>query len=323
MSVLTAQMAVLFGCMLFITPDSGQLYAPQEDHAANPSYEGYHTVIGCREGFLAAGTGGRIDHFSVSGKLTGSEEFTGEVFNGLLLHDRDILAAGEHGSILVFTDQGGWRKMESGTREHIHSLTRFKDRIIAGADGGQLVLGDMNQAFKMINLPVKGNIVSVSAGAAACFGVTDEGEIIRSGDGIHWDILDFNRMYSAYYGTCRFTRVLATDTRVAVAGVRQDGSPVLFFSHLGGVWTERPLSFTDERGHTGFLTGTPNDIFYDAKSDQFFLACSRGEMLLLPSCTQCNELMVVSPYDLKGMAGSENTLAIAGGNFLIKTIDIR
>jgi hypothetical protein len=313
-------LVVLFWCRVFLPADMGGVSVLQEDPAAKSSCEGYHAVIGCGEGFLAAGSGGKIDRFSVAGKLTGSEEFPGEVFNGLLLHDRHILAAGEHGSMLVFSEQGGWRKVESGTRENIRSLTRFRGMVIAGADGGQLVLGDMNQAFKMIPLPVKGNIVSVSAGASACFGVTDAGEILRSGDGIHWDVLDFNRMYSGYYGSCRFTRVLATDARVAVAGVRQDGSPVLFFSHLGGVWTERPLSYKDDQGHTASLTGTPNDILFDAPGDRFFLVCSGGKMMMLPSCTQCNELTDLSPYDLQGIAGSGNTLAIAGENFLMKTI---
>lgn len=286
-------------------------------------YEGYRAVIAYQDGFLAAGSDGRIDWISGSGQITRSERYPEVVFNALLVYNQTLIAAGDHGTILVSTGDGILKKIDSGTSKNINSLTMFREIVIAGADGGNIVWGDLNGPFHVTSLQVNGDVVSVSAGATACFGVTDEGEIIKSDNGINWDIFDFNSVYSDYYGTCSFIKVLATENKIAVTGINGDGSPVLFFSHLGGVWTERHLSYTDDKGATGFLTGAPNDIFFDKPGDQFFLICNEGQMMLLPSCTQCNELKVVTAVDLRGIAGNENTILIAGEHFYFETLNLR
>ena len=285
--------------------------------------EGYRVVIACQDEFLAAGSGGRIDWISGSGLITRSESYTGEVFNALLSYNRMLIAAGDHGTILVSRDGGSMQKMDSGTRKNLNTLALFRGIVIAGADGGNMVWGDLNGPFHTISLPVNGDVVSVSAGAKECFGVTDEGEIIRSDNGIKWDIFDFNSVYSDYYGRCSFTKVLATENRIAVAGVKSDGSPVLFFSHLGGVWTERYLGYKDDQGAYGLLTDIPTDIFFDKPGDRFFLICNGGRMMVLPSCTQCNELRVVAAVPLRGIAGNENTILIAGEHFYYETFNLR
>lgn len=283
--------------------------------------EGYRTVIRYGDEFIAAGSGGQIDWISVSGRKTRSEIFPEESFNCLLEYNQMVIAAGERGSILISKGKGIFRKVESGTARNINSLAVFNGIIIAGADQGEIITGDVIGAFKKNKLDLKGNIVSVTSRISDCYGVTDKGEIIHSADGIKWSITDFNKVYAGYYKPCYFTKVLVTENRIAVTGVNNDGSPVLMFSSQGSVWTERPLNYTDDQGMAGYLADTPNDIIYDDMGDQFFLACSRGKLMKLPSCSQCNRLAVLSGEDLEGMSNIGNNLMIVGGNFIIRSVN--
>ncbi len=312
---------ILLGCSLIILTGAGN--ARTDRNPGFSRWEGYRTIIEYHNGFLAAGSGGRIDWISSSGKVIRSERFPDEDFNCLLIQDRQVVAAGDHGSILVSSDDGEWQKMESGTGKNIHSLASFNGMILAGADNGLVLCCGKNGTFDSIPLPLKGNIVSLSARPADCYGVTDAGEIIRTRDGMNWDVLDFNQKYSGFYGTCYFRKVLVTENRIAVAGVRDDGLAVLFFSHLGGVWTERSLSYTDNLGKTNYLTNAPNDILYDKLEDEFFLACDEGKLIRLLSCTQCNILIILSGDDLEAITGNGGNLVITGENFFLQTMNFR
>jgi hypothetical protein len=285
--------------------------------------EGYRSVIRYKDGFIASGTGGRIDRISVSGKLLKSEVFPGESFNCMLSDDQMIIAAGDNGTILIAPEGEIFRKIESCTDKNINSLTLFNKKIIAGCDQGEIISGDAGGFREKTHLEVKGNIVSVSAGKNDCFGVTDEGEIIHSSDGISWDIFDFNEFYAGFYEPCHFTRVLVTDNHIALAGIRNDGSPVLMFSSGGKVWTERKLNYTDEQGMQGFLQESPCDIFYFPPEEQFFLVFGKGKLMELMPCPHCNDLAVIAEEDLTGISGNENTLMIVGDNFYIKALNLR
>lgn len=284
--------------------------------------EGYRSVIRYGDGFIATGSGGHIDWISPEGRKTRSEIFPGENFNCLLEYDHRVVAAGENGSILVSSGKKIFMKMESGTVRNINSLAVFRGLIIAGADNGEIITGDGSGSFKKNQLGLKGNIVSVSARESECFGVTDKGEIIHTWDGSKWEITDFNKVYAGYYKPCYFTAILVTDNRIAITGIRNDGSPVMMFSTRGGVWTERILNYTDDQGIIGYLSDSPNDISYYEQGDEYYLACSNGKLLKLPSCSQCNKLIVLSDKNLEGISIIENNLMIVGENYLIRDLNL-
>jgi hypothetical protein len=279
--------------------------------------EGYKCLIRQGEGFIAAGTGGKIDWISVSGKIIRSEVFPGESFISLLEYDNKIIAAGERGTLIISSGNGIFRKVESGTVRNINSLAVLNGLIIAGADQGEIITGDGIGPFKKTRLALKGNIVSVSARSTECFGVTDQGEIIHTRNGSDWEITDFNKMYAGYYKPCFFTAVLVTENRIGVTGIRNDGSPVMMFSNKGGVWTERILNYTDESGINGNLKEKPYAIAYHEPADEYYIACSDGKIISLPSCSQCNKLLVLSGADLEGISCSEKNLVVVGENFYI------
>lgn len=284
---------------------------------------GYTEITNYDEGFIAVGSGGRIDRISVSGKIIESEEYPGENFNSLISDNKMIVVAGDKGILRISTGDGSFRKLNIRSGRDINSLTFFNGKFIAGADKGLIISGDPRSSFIETQLNLKGNIVSVSSGRADCYGVTDEGEIIHSTDGINWDITDFNLVYAGYYKNCYFTSVLVTENRIAVAGVNIDNLPVVLFSSKGTVWTDRPLDYDNHLGERTLLDEEPNGLIYDDLGDQFFLICNNGKLLKLPSCSHCNELEVISSEDLEGIIFSDDTMVIVGENFSIRSINIR
>jgi hypothetical protein len=322
---------LLIGCFILILPvnsrpniiDNEELLYSFSLQGNKQDSGGYKAIARYEDGFIAAGTDGRIDRITVSGAVIKSEKFPGEKFNCIISDGKKVIAGGDRGILLLSFEKGIFRKVDSNTKENINSLSLFRGIIIAGTDHGEIISGDGEGSFKRTRLPLKGNIVSVSARESDCFGVSDEGEIIHSVDGIKWDIIDFNKVYSGYYKTSYFTKVLVTDNRIAITGIHNDGSPVLILSTLGNVWTERPLIYTDDQGYKNVLEETPNDIIYNDSEDQFYLACSKGKVMQLPACNQCNKLAVISEENLMGISFNDNTIVIVGGNFLIKAVSLK
>lgn len=326
---------VLVGSFLMLNPLSRMHLVSGSDSVANqdsssvmPNFHekinrstGYKAIIRYKDGFLAAGTEGRIDWISASGKIVKSEKIAGENFNCLLSDNLRNIVAGDRGSILISSNKGPFRKVNSGTDKNINSITLFNGIILAGTDEGEILSGNGKGIFNISFPAVNGDIVSLSASGLYCYGVTNEGEIIHTTDGINWDVFDFNEVYAGYYKPCFFTKVLVTEKQIAVAGVRDDGSPVLMFSNQGKVWSERTLNYIDEQGMQGYLTELPNDIFYDNSRDLFYLACDKGSVMQIPSCSHCNKLAQLSSENLSGISGDSNTLMIVGAHFYAKTIN--
>jgi len=198
-------------------------------------------------------------------------------------------------------------------------LALFQGTILAGTDEGAILSGDGKGAFRRTYLAVNGNIVSLSARKSDCFGVTDQGEIIRTTDGTNWVVFDFNQEYAGFYKPCSFSVVLATDKQIAVAGIQDDGSPALMFSTQGNVWSVRTLNYTDDQGVPGYLEDTPNGIFYDSVRDLFFMACTNGKLMKIPSCSHCNKLAQITSGQLSSISGNNNTLIVVGASYFVQT----
>lgn len=285
--------------------------------------EGYSGITRYGNDFIAAGSDGRIDRISLSGQIIRSDKFSGEKFNCIASDGDMVIVAGDNGIVIISTDGKSYSKVESGTEKNINSITFFNTTIIAGADGGEIITGDTHNPYRQMHPGVRGNVVSVSAGISACYGVTNEGEILHSHDGAEWEVFDLNKAYRGYYQPGHFTRVLVTEDIIVVTGFRDDGKPLMMFSSQGKVWTDRILNYTDDREMQGSLSDKPNDIFYDKANDQFFMACSKGSLMKLPSCQHCNSLAVLTSDDLTGISANGNVLMVVGGNFFIKALNIK
>lgn len=288
--------------------------------SGNDTSQGYSDVTKYEDGFIAVGVNGRIDRISASGVILKLQDFTEMRLNCVLTHDNQIIVAGDHGNMLISYDHSDFIKTDCGTDNTINSLTLFNNTVIAGANRGEILIGTDKGEFKSIQLKLKGDVVSVSANAAYCYGVTNAGEIIHTADGINWNIFDFNQEYKGYYQPCNFTSILVTEQVIAVTGVKDNGQPVFMFSNMGKVWSERILTYKDEQGMQNYLTDSPNDIFYDRFTQQFYLVCDNGKLMILPTCSHCNKVAMLSAHNLAGISGNSELLMIVGDSFYIKPL---
>jgi hypothetical protein len=283
---------------------------------------GYQAIASLGDEFIAVGSDGRIDRISSSEKVLKTDLIDGENFNCVLADNQKIIVAGDHGSIYISLDKGAFRKVNSESKNNINAITQFRGFVIAGTDEGIILSGDGKNSFRKTFIAVNGNIVALSAINSDCYGVTDEGEIIHTIDGVNWDVFNFNEVYAGFYKPCSFTSILVTKNRIAVTGVRNDGSPVLLFSTQGNVWTDRTLNYTDDQGSAYFPTDAPNSIYYDIDLDLFFLVFNKGKLMKIPSCSHCNKLIQVSTENLAGISGNSKALMIVGENFNVKAISL-
>ena len=148
-------------------------------------------------------------------------------------------------------------------------------------------------------------------------GVTNAGEILKSFDGIHWEIKDYNKTYTGYNKRSKFKKILAVQNNIVIIGVHEDGSPSILFSTMGNVWAERLPVYQDDRGKFSCLKNEPNGITYDPGRSQFILACDQGELFSLPECTKCNRYTKISERDLNAIIYTNDCLLIAGDDYSV------
>jgi hypothetical protein len=302
-------------------PEPSAFFVFSEKRSIPNENKGYRDIVAYNDQFLAVGTDGRIDCISKSGEITPINNTLTKDLNGVIYTNQTIIAVGNEGTILFSSDGKTCSKKESGTDKNINSITTFKGNLIASADDGTLLVMESGNRWKQIQLPLEGDVVSISSGSSLCIGVTNKGEIIKTSDAINWEIFDYNKEYVGYNKPCSFKEVLITHNRIVIIGQHEDGSPVVLFSSFGSVWTERAVNYTDEHGMIQWVTNQPNDICYDAAGDQFFLVCNNGELLILPSCVKCNKSFTVSEYNLNGIMCLENTLMIVGDDYTVNVVE--
>lgn len=278
------------------------------------SINDYHALIGCVGGFLAADSEGRLDWFTSQGDLTNSLKVASVGLNALLQHQGSLFVAGDSGTLLISSDTKTFRKLTLGSHATLFSLASFHNRILVGSEQGLLLVGDLKDSFQPVSLALEGNIVSLSATEKRCFGVTDKGEILYSTEDNQWKIIDFNTYYKGYYKPCRFTSILVTEHQIAIAGVNEDGTPALYLSAEGTIWSERTLNFSNEQQANAFLEEQPVSMSYDALEDQLLLVCNGGVIMKIPSCSHCNQRITVSTKNLAALAQRENNWLVVGSD---------
>lgn len=290
--------------------------------AGTPEDSGYRDIVVAGGKILAAGSEGRIDYYEAARSAASFSLSYKKNINSVISLDGLTCAAGDGGMFLISEDGREFKSINTGTTNNIKGMTFFRNLLIAVADKGTILVSSDGASFGLIQALVKGNLVSVDSNDSFCIAVTDAGEILKSEDGLNWKVTDFNKEYKGYYQQSIFEKVLVTDDRIAIAGSHADSSPAIYFSSSGSVWNERSLNFEDERGQFNMLESQINDIAYDPGENVFILACDNGLLMILPSCSKCNELIKVSENNLNAICLSGGKIVVAGESFFLKELSL-
>lgn len=281
---------------------------------------GYRATVAHAEGYLALDSAGIVDWVLQDGAVYKTATLPATDLRCVLSTPESIVVGGANGALFVSKNNESFTRVDCKTDFTQHSLALFNDKVLIGSDQGMLYSYDKHGVVTSIQLPLKGNIRSLCARPTDCFGVTDEGEIIRSTDGKEWTVFDFNEYYKGYYDASSFTRVASSDDRIFVTGTKQNGEPIVIFSSEGTVWVERTVTYNDEQGRITTLETPIYDMAYDINTDLFVLTCANGLLMTIPSCSHCNKAFYLSYDHLTGVARNKETFLIVGTNGFRRTL---
>jgi hypothetical protein len=150
-----------------------------------------------------------------------------------------------------------------------------------------------NDTEKVVGIACIGNTIFV---------LTAYGTILSSSNECkEFTAMDFNGTYSLYYEQTRFTCICASGNSIFIAGTHDDGSPAVYTSTAGNIWSERTLTYT-ESGQTQALDKQPLCLAYDARMDRFVLGCTNGYLFYLPGCSHCNAIEKKADSDIRAVA---------------------
>ena len=200
--------------------------------------------------------------------------------------DSQYLAAGE---FLAWLDEDGNILRTKPLERTLTALVDCSGSLYALDTEGLLLFeldGD-GHFIGLESLPAQGRLRGLAADGDALWAVTDAGEILHRNGASGWTVLDFNAQYDGYYPSMEFWAVAAGGGSIMVAGITPGGTPAVFTSSRGTVWSERSLDYS-EMGSTFSFTALPMALSYDSVQDRFYLLGSDGEVLALPGCSHCN-----------------------------------
>ena len=262
----------------------------------------YKAVIPYMGYFAAAGETGKIDFFSADGSLKKTVELpSATVINDVYVF-RNCLVAAADGLLAVYDGEGLKSIPVDGDAV---SLTVFRDRLVIGLNtrsgAAVMIFNSLDDIPQVVPLEVKGSLAALSAGLQFCSGVTLEGEIIRTADLESWSVLDFNSQYQGFYPRMSFSDIETGMDNLAVIGTTDTGSPAMFISSQGSVWSYRELSYSASQGSYN-LEEEPYSVIYDYLADQYLLLCSGGVIFSVPACAHCNKLQKINANELKSLA---------------------
>ena len=164
--------------------------------------------------------------------------------------------------------------------------------------------GKFSQKCSGMTVSNSARVVGVAISRDNILILTDSGTILSTKDFDDFSSLDFNSIYSGYYDEVQFCAVAASDNYFYIAGVYRNGMPAVFTSATGKVWSERTLSYTENRENLE-LEQQPLGLAYDRYMDRFVMACTDGYVFYMPGCSHCNSIERKSYRDIGAVGFNE------------------
>jgi len=286
--------------------------------AASGAYAGYTAAAYTDGGFLAAGTGGRVDRVA-DGKTVSLKSGVSADLAGIWTDGSGALLCGAGGTVLEYAG-GGLRTLRSGGGD-LTGITKFGGLTIASAKNGKLLVSQDGEAWETVKLPTERDIVSVAADGQYAMALTAETDVFLSADGRTWTHDNYNDTYRGLCEACVFTKALAFGDSLFVLGHKtaDPGVPVILYTETGEVWMTKTLAAIDGEAPEKAWPLTIGGM--TLQDDQFLAACSGGRLLTVPDCAKCCKLTALTDHDLRAVAAGDGKILAAGEAFFLETID--
>lgn len=285
------------------------------DSPAKEQRTAYLDAAAYQQGFLAVGTKGRIAEITQDGTERMVQTDAKSTLNSVSVIGDTAVAAGDNGTVVRIS--GGRADSWQTGNNALHGVCMFNGSWLFGTEDGKVIATSDFQNWQTQQLPVKGNLMDLTAGKDRCMGVTDQGEIAITTDGRNWTKLDYNEYYSK---DVSLTDIEWLDGLFWALGTTAKGNATAIVSLEGGVWTERELIVMEQTSEIDLSDTEITSVCSDG--EQQIAAMQDGRLLTMPSCVVCNKVSDGVNWTPWTIAQNQGKILIAGDGYQFAMRDV-
>ena len=299
--------------------------APAEDPVVPPESEvpaGYRSAAPCgNAGFLACGTGGRIDFISNDGTVQSCESGTTENLNSVFVEGQNVVAAGDHGTLLLSYDGAAtFQSVDLKTDADLFCAVVYKGTLFVASEGG-IIYRENAGGWEAVQMETTNDVISLAPTDYCLCAITAETNILTSTDGLNWKHQDFNKVYDGLYPRYVFTKAIPAGSTMFIIGYPEENPnhPLIMYSETGEVWMMKEMMKINDEYPSDTDNLQVHDICFNI--DQIVGVLDDGKVLSITECTKCNEsTQMEEEKDLWATAVNEESVLVCGEDFYAKVL---
>lgn len=301
-------------------PDTEPQQAQTQPIAPNGDYL---SAAATDDGFLAVGTGGRVDKISADSQVehldAGIRTDLYHVWSG----DGETLICGAAGTLLRSTDGAHFTQVDVGTQLDLFSVARYQGQYYVGSVDGILFCSQDGVSWNQEQTQAEGDLISVVETNRCVAAISADTDILIKMDGGSWEYGNFNEKYEGLYPPYVFTKAVSARDTFFVAGYHRDmpGRPLVMYTETGEVWIEKSLTVFngEELPEEGLRL---NDLGFSI--DQIVGACDGGKVAAITECASCHELKALEGAgDILAVAVRDDGVLLCGRDLYFRIMDSR
>lgn len=298
--------------------------APVEEEP-EPVYEGpqgYLSSAPLGDGFVACGTGGRVDLIALDGTVTTCETGTTATLFSVFTEDNNVAVAGENGTLLISTDAGAtFRQADIKTELDLYGAVVYQGTMYAAGEAGR-IFRQNDKGWEEIPMATSQTLIGLAVTVDRLVAISAETDVFISEDGEEWEYQNFNKVYDGMYPPYVFTRLVGAGETFFVLGypAEMPNKPLIMYTSYGDVWMQKELMMLNGE----YVTGEENLFIYDIcfNIDQIVGVLNDGEILSITNCIKCNESTKLdTDKDLWTTSVQEGGVLVCGEDFFSYVID--
>lgn len=287
---------------------------------------GYLDCIRCQDGFLACGTGGRLDFIDIEGNVTPCDVSVDKTLRTIYCEGGYVAVCGDGGTLLESTDAGlTFHDIAPNTDENLTGVTLFQGKLYVSSEKGGIYVKD-GANWERVQMETDHDLIGVVSTMYGLAAVSTETDVCISQDGEEWLYENFNEVYEGMYPVYVFNRLVPAGETFFVLGYGMDnpGMPLVMYTGqtdlMGDVWMQKYMQKLNGEYVTDDLDMPINDICFCA--DQIVGALNDGGVLALTTCVECNEFRTLEDAgDLWAVADQETCVLVCGEDFYFRVLD--
>lgn len=281
----------------------------------------YYAAAYIGDGFLAAGTGGKLDHISMDGVVSSLQTAVNTDFLDIWTDETLTLVGGADGTILRSKDGQNFEPAPLEPAATVFGITSFDGCYYAGAQNGMVFRSADGWRWESTKLDTEYDIIGIAANDKMIMAITRETDYFISNDGISWNRKNYNQYYDGYSSPLQFSCIRNMGEAFFVAGqnLEDPDAPFVMYTISTDVWFMKPLGKINQLDPNEFFPLNINAIGHDI--DQIIAACDNGRILTVTDCFECNELNEYNQEDLYDLAFGGGKLLAVGENYTFDIVD--